>query len=176
MDAGMKWVMRLKWAVYVLAFVLTAVLQFTPNMLPPIHAMAPLLLIPAVVAVAMLEGEMAGAVFGIFAGILWDVQGVKVFGFDALMLLACGMFVGLLVRVVFRNSIVSALLFTCAVTFSLEFISCCFFRFLFGDFDFLSLLGRVILPAVLYTLPFAAPYFYGARALHNWAAEKAESL
>lgn len=155
---------KIKWAIYTAAFVLVAVLQFTPHLFPAVGGIGPLLLIPAAVCVAMFEGETAGAVFGIVAGILWDSQGTMVFGFDALFLLVFCLFISLLVKYIFRNTLLSALLFSLVSTVLLEFLSWFFFRSLFGDTDIVYAMRQIILPTVLYTVPFTVPFYYAARA------------
>lgn len=162
----------LKWTLYTLGFVLVAVLQFTPHFLPAVLSGRPLFLIPCVVAAAMLEGEMPGAVFGVLAGLLWDALGGGLFGFDALFLMAFGVTAGLLVRFLLSNNVVSALIFTAVFTPFLEIVTWFFFCNLFGDTDFLFAFLHIILPTSLYTLPFAAPFFWGARLLNGRLAEE----
>lgn len=161
----MKFIRFFKWVIYTAGFLLVSVFEFTPHMIPPIDHAAPLLLIPLLICTSMFEGETAGAMFGVLAGLIWDTQGGKVFGFDALFLLIFGLCAGLLVEYLFRNTIVSALIFTLSFTFLLEVLTWFFFRSLFGINNFVYSLLHVILPTSLYTLVFTVPFYYCVRAL-----------
>ena len=56
------------------------------------------LLLPAVVCVALYDQELFGAVFGVIAGVLWDLNSIdRPFGYSALLLMAIGCLCGLLV-------------------------------------------------------------------------------
>lgn len=136
-------------------------------MLPKIMQMSPLPLVPAVVCVGMMEGGPVGAGLGVLAGLLWDSQGGRVFGFDALFLMAIGLFVGLLTEYVFKNSILTALLFALASLFALEFVTWFFFCSLFGDGKIGFAFLKVILPTVLNSLIYAVPLYYLFRKVHS---------
>ena len=160
---NMSWV---KWAVYAACFILVAVLQFVRSF-PQIFHVTPLFLIPAVITVAMFEGEMAGAVYGVFAGLLWDASAGRIFGFNGFFLMIVGLSAGLLVTYVFRNTMVSSVLLTGGFTLLLEILTWFFFYYITGLGRFAFFFPQVILPTVLYTLPFAIPLFYGARQVNR---------
>ena len=60
-----------KWICYALLGLLCAVLQTTPGLFQ-FEAAKPLWLLPLALAVAVFEGEFAGAVFGAVCGLMWD--------------------------------------------------------------------------------------------------------
>ena len=60
-----------KWICYALLGLLCAVLQTTPGLFQ-FGAAKPLWLLPLALAVAVFEGEFAGAVFGAVCGLMWD--------------------------------------------------------------------------------------------------------
>ena len=61
----------LKWGCYVLALFVCAALQTTPGLFQLGEA-KPLLVLPLCLAVAVFEGEFAGALLGTVGGLLWD--------------------------------------------------------------------------------------------------------
>ena len=61
----------LKWGCYVLALFVCAALQTTPGLFQLGEA-KPLLVLPLCLAVAVFEGEFAGALLGAVGGLLWD--------------------------------------------------------------------------------------------------------
>lgn len=156
----------IKWVIYVVAVLIIVVLQFTPSAIPEIYHASPMLMVPCVVSVAMFEGETAGAIFGITAGFIWDSQSARLFGFNAFFLLFFGLFVGLLVKYIFKNNIISALLFNLALALLLEIFTWFFCLDLFGDRAFLFALLNDIIPTSLYTLALSVPIYFGVRKLN----------
>jgi len=63
-----------KWICYALLGLLCAVLQTTPGLFQ-FGTAKPLWLLPLALAVAVFEGEFAGAVFGAVCGLMWDWPG-----------------------------------------------------------------------------------------------------
>ena len=61
----------LKWVCYAVALFVCAALQTTPGLLQLGQA-KPLFILPLCLAVAVYEGEFAGALFGAVSGLLWD--------------------------------------------------------------------------------------------------------
>ena len=163
----MRWRSAAKWASYAGCLLLISVLQFTPGLLPEISSIRPMLLVPAVFCVASFEGETAGGLFGVFAGLLIDAQGARAFGFDSLFLLVFCIGAALLVQFLLRRTIVAALIVTFVFQMLLELVTWFFFGSLFGDTRFGFAFTRIILPTCLYTLPFTIPFYYGARLLYR---------
>lgn len=77
-----------KWVMYTLAFILTAVLQTTPGFLT-MGAVKPIFILPFCLAVAVCEGEFAGAIFGAVGGLMWDMLAGRVIGFFAFGVMLC---------------------------------------------------------------------------------------
>ena len=75
-----------KWICYALLGLLCAVLQTTPGLFQ-FGAAKPLWLLPLALAVAVFEGEFAGAVFGAVCGLMWDWLAGRTVGMLALELL-----------------------------------------------------------------------------------------
>ena len=74
-----------RYVVYAILFLTLYVLQNTPSLFS-VYGVKPILLIPAAVVFAMYEGEFVGGVFGALAGMLCDLGGFFLFGFDAILL------------------------------------------------------------------------------------------
>ncbi len=89
----------LKWGCYVLALFVCAALQTTPGLFQLGEA-KPLLVLPLCLAVAVFEGEFAGALLGTVGGLLWDCTAGRTVGMLALELLLlcfCGIGAGAVV-------------------------------------------------------------------------------
>lgn len=141
----------LRWVAYGLVLLAVSLLQSAPAVFPAIGGAHPVPLISAVVCIAMFEGPVAGAVIGAASGLLWALYTHRLFGFDALLLLAIGCACGLLVRVFLRNNYLSALLLNGAVLL-LYLLTDWLVRFvLFLNPDALYALTHILLPNALYT-------------------------
>jgi len=157
----------LKWVVYTLAVILIAAIQGAQHMLPVIEGIAPIIIIPCTVSIAIFEKETAGAAFGVLGGLLWDLENGRTFGFNALFLMILCIAAALLIRQLFRNTIVSALIFCVIATFIQEFVTWFFFVYLAGNEQFGFAFLRIILPTCAYTLIFIFPFYYGARLVNR---------
>ena len=87
----------LKWGCYVLALFVCAALQTTPGLFQLGEA-KPLLVLPLCLAVAVFEGEFAGALLGTVGGLLWDYAAGRTVGMLALELLLLCFGVSVLVQ------------------------------------------------------------------------------
>lgn len=105
-----------KYAVYILLLLLAHLLQNSLPIFPSLFGVKPALLISAAVCIAMYEGEVVGAAFGLFAGALWDTVTVTADGYNALFFtLACAV-CGVLLRIFLRNNILTYLWINSIVT------------------------------------------------------------
>ena len=163
----MERVRFVKWIIYIIIFILIMVFQFTPNFIPYIFGVRPLLLVPAVVCIAVFEGDGIGAAYGVAAGLLWDFQSSRIFGFDCLFLMLFGLAAGLLIKHLFRSTVVFVLLFTFAATILLETLTWFFFYNLFGDNNAGFAFLKIILPTVIYSLIFSLPIYIIFKKMHG---------
>ncbi len=152
----------LKWAGYLFAFLFIYIIQTTPGILP---SKVPFLLFGAVVVLAMFEGEIAGAAFGVIFGLLWDIQFGSVIGFNALLLMVIGVFAGLMISGLLQNKLVSYLIIT-AIGITFHFlIKWFFFSLLWGrQTSFLTTIYSFLFELLLGIL-FSIPIYYGGRTL-----------
>lgn len=65
------------------------------------------LLLPAVVCIAMFEREVAASLFGVFAGVLWDINVVND-GFNCIVLFLICAVCSLLISHFMRNNVITA--------------------------------------------------------------------
>lgn len=109
MDSSKR--LRYKWITYGIVFFVTVLLQTT--LLSPIRFWnATASLLPILVAmIAMREGAVGGAGAGLIAGILADALAAPTTGFYTIVLVLCGILVGLMCRVLFRRGFLVALLY-----------------------------------------------------------------
>ena len=96
----------------VVVVILGALLQNCPL---PVLEVRLCVLLPLTVIIAMFEKELPGTLYGILAGMLWDVSASTADGMKALFLSLVGCVCGLLVRYFLRNNLLSALML-CGVT------------------------------------------------------------
>lgn len=87
------------------------VLQTDPNFTLS-SGTGPVLVLPFAVAVAMFDGQLAGGLFGLFAGILCDTSSSVLFGFGSILYLVICTAVGLLVLYFMQPSLTNSLIFT----------------------------------------------------------------
>ena len=93
----------LKWGCYVLALFVCAALQTTPGLFRLGQA-KPLLVLPLCLAVAVFEGEFAGALLGTVGGLLWDYAAGRTVGMLALELLLMCFALSVLVQLYLQGS------------------------------------------------------------------------
>lgn len=157
----------LKFLLYALLAVTLAALQNTPGLFVILGA-KPMLVAAFAVAAAMFEGELAGALFGAFGGMLCDLFSYYRSGYYALMFFFCCLAVGLLVQGFMRPVVVNCVLFTFAVMLLSQSVAF-FFLFLIRGYEGPELFFTLqILPLCLYTAVMAVPAFFGVRWLHGW--------
>ena len=73
-----------------------------------VFGIKPNLVIPAVVCIAMVEGEFVGGLLGALGGMLLDLGAFSVFGFYSIQLLVICVAIGLLVIYLMKNNLLSA--------------------------------------------------------------------
>ena len=93
----------LKWGCYVLALFVCAALLFLFGLFLLGQA-KPLLVLPLCLAVAVFEGEFAGALFGTVGGLLWDYTAGRTVGMLALELLLMCFALSVLVQLYLQGS------------------------------------------------------------------------
>ena len=166
---GTKYALLVKHGLYVLLFLLLYVAQSTPDFLV-LGGVKPLWVIPAALAVAMLEGELVGGIYGAFAGLLCDINGPLLFGFNGFLTCLFCVATGLLVVYLMRCNLLSCVLFVgvfAVVRGHLEFL------FAFGMWNYENIWKLYVwrtLPVIAYTIAVSPLLFWLLRRLHRYFA------
>ncbi len=105
----------LKWCCYALLLLLCSVLQTTPGLLQFGQA-KPCFILPLCLAVAVFEGEFAGALFGAVGGLMWDYTAGRTAGLIALSLMCACFALAIVTRLYLKNTAVNFALISAAVT------------------------------------------------------------
>ena len=142
----------LKWCCYVLALFVCAALQTTPGLFQ-FGAAKPLWLLPLALAVAVFEGEFAGAVFGAVCGLMWDWLAGRTVGMLALELLLLCFAVSVLVQLYLQvnpGNFAAVSTATALVVLSLDWL---FFYYMPGYAGAVERFLWAVLPSALLTAP-----------------------
>ncbi len=130
---------------------LFSILQNTPGWFPQIAGVRALLLIPLVTAIAMFERDIAGMLYGLFAGALWDIF-ARGGSFNAIYFLITGYVCGILINTIMRNNFITHLLLTAAVALIYN-TGYWLWHYVFAGLDMKTgALLRYFIPGTVYTL------------------------
>ena len=156
----------LKWGCYVLALFVCAALQTTPGLFQ-FGAAKPLWLLPLALAVAVFEGEFAGAVFGAVCGLMWDWLAGRTVGMLALELLLLCFAVSVLVQLYLQvnpGNFAAVSTATALVVLSLDWL---FFYYMPGYSGAASRWLWFVLPTAALSVPVCFPLFGVVRRIHE---------
>ena len=156
----------LKWGCYVLALFVCAALQTTPGLFQLGQA-KPLFILPLCLAVAVYEGEFAGALFGAVCGLLWDYTAGRTVGMLALELLLMCFALSVLVQLYLQGSTWNFALIsmvTAALVLSLDWL---FFYYMPGYASAALRYVAFVLPSAVLTLPAALLAFWLVQRIHD---------
>ncbi|NCB62176.1 MAG: rod shape-determining protein MreD [Clostridia bacterium] len=142
-----------KWLMYLLALLPVWFLETALLRRVPVFGVFPMLLPFAVVAVAVLEGAVSGAAFGLAVGILCDVAYYGTGGSMTIGLALVGAATGLMTQYALRQNFWGFLLCSCGALTALDTLRV--LRRLLGGMAPLVPLLRVAVPEVLWSLVFA---------------------
>lgn len=150
----------LKYGLYALLAIVLCIVQNTPGFFM-LWGYKPMLLVAMSVVIAIFEGELAGGLFGAFAGFLCDLYGGEKVGYTALMLFLCCVLVGLSVQTFMHPSAVNSVLFTFLTMIIIRSVSFFFVIVLPGHngagrfffFEILPIAGYSAIVALLFYIP-----------------------
>ena len=148
----------IRYLAYVLELLVLFMLQETPGLLPSIFGARPVLLFPAVVAIAMLEPEVPALLFGVVGGLFCDFGLSGMLGFHALVLGVLCFFISLVIRTYLQNNMATAIL-TGVWSLGLVVLAQWFFLYFFQYSYPAYALTHHYLPKYFYTL-FFLPLLY----------------
>ena len=143
----------IRYLAYVLELLVLFMLQETPGLLPSIFGARPVLLFPAVVAIAMLEPEVPALLFGVVGGLFCDFGLSGMLGFHALVLGLLCFFISLVIRAYLQNNMATAIL-TGVWSIGLVVLAQWFFLYFFQYSYPAYALTHHYLPKYFYTLLF----------------------
>lgn len=156
----------LKWACYYILLLLLYALQTTPHLFE-VFSVKPVLIVPLIVGVCMFESVMPAGAFAIIGGFLWDISSDKLMGFNAIIFVACGMFISLLCIYYLHTKIMNYLGFCLAVMLIQGALNYLFY-FAIWDYSNTYLIFLYnILPTIAYTLIAAIPIFFIVRKISD---------
>ena len=156
----------MKWIIYTLLLFVFYGLQTAPGFFRFLDAQ-PLLTIPLVLSIAMFEHEIGGAVFGILAGFLWDMQQDTLFGFNALVMMCCCVSVSLLIMYLMPTTLPSSLFYNfsvLAIQSGLYFLFC---YALWGTPGMSLVWVNYLLPQMGLTLLASIPIYFLVRLISS---------
>lgn len=125
------------------------------------------LLLPLTVSIAMAEREYAGLCFGLLAGVLTDTASSVTDGVFTLFFAVIACAAGLLAHYVFRDTVLTAVLFTAvaAVVYCGILLA---YNCLIHDVTFAGeFIKRIYLPSVILSAAFTPLFYFPCSALHN---------
>ena len=155
-----------KWICYALLGLLCAVLQTTPGLFQ-FGAAKPLWLLPLALAVAVFEGEFAGAVFGAVCGLMWDWLAGRTVGMLALELLLLCFAVSAVMQLYFKNSAANFALIASAAALLVLTLDWLFFYYMPGYSGAASRWLWFVLPTAALSVPVCFPLFGVVRHIHE---------
>ena len=155
-----------KMSIYAFALLLLYVLQTTPGFLT-FWNVKPLLVLPLVVSIAMMEGELVGGLFGLAAGILCDTSGITLFGINSLLYMMACVAIGLMVIYYMQPSRLNSLIFTGAVLVLRQLFEYFFYYVMWGYEDISLILLRHMIPNIILTLVVTPPMYWFVQRIHQ---------
>ena len=156
----------LKWVCYAVALFVCAALQTTPGLLQLGQA-KPLFILPLCLAVAVYEGEFAGALFGAVSGLLWDYAAGRTVGMLALELLLLCFGVSVLVQLYLQvnpGNFAAVNTITALLVLSLDWL---FFYYMPGYAGAALRYIAFVLPSAVLTIPAALLAFWLVQRIHD---------
>ena len=156
----------LKFSLYTLLLLALYVLQTVPGLFV-VLGQKPIWVIPAAIAIAMLEGEFVGGIFGVLAGILCDMGGFSLFGFNAFFIGVFCIAAGLLIIYMMRCNLPNCLLFTGTVLLFRGSIEYLFAYGMWGYENVWKVYVYTVLPVVAYSTAIAPLVYFAVRGIHR---------
>lgn len=132
-----------------------------------IRGVKPNLLLIFAVSVALLRGNVEGAVIGFITGLLQDMAFGKVLGFYALLGLYLGLIIGSVNKRLYRENFLVVTFFTLITTVAYEFLVCLLRVVLTANANLVYSIVNLILPEAVYNSLFSIPIYILAIKIHQ---------
>ena len=156
----------IKYTVYAVLLLILYTLQTVPGLFA-ISGVKPIWVVPAAIAIAMMEGEFVGGIYGAAAGLLCDLGGFSLFGFKGFLVCLFSVGAGLLVIYLMHLSLRGCLLFTFLTLLTTGSLEHFFTLRMHGFADAWMVYAYSVLPTVGYSLLITPLMYYLVRALHR---------
>lgn len=154
-----KWKLHAaKYVLYGVLMILLYVLQTTPGFLA-IFGVKPDFVIPVAVAIAVYEDEFLGGLYGALAGLLCDLGAVTLFGFNAVIITASCVSVGLAVIYLLRPAMINYVLLLFCVLMARGLLDYLLNYYMWGYPGVEQIFWQKILPGIVYTVA-ASPLLF----------------
>ncbi len=155
----------IRYGLYVLIISLACVFQNTNLHLPEIFGARAFLLLPLILCIAMHEREVPAAVFGAFAGVLWDVSSL-VEGFNSIVIMLLSVVGSILVNRVMQNNIVSSFVLSAGAVAIYELLYIIVNLGISGAGGMVKQFVVFYLPSFAYTLVFVPVFYYITKKIY----------
>lgn len=157
----------LRRTVFTAAIITVYLLQYTASYVSYGFSFPTGLLLPLTVSVAMVEREYAGLCFGLLAGVLTDLVSTVTDGVFTLFFAVIACTAGLLAHYVFRNTVLTAMLFT-AVAGAAYCGILMIFNCLIHDPSYAGeLIKSIYLPSCLLSTALTPIVYFPSAMIHN---------
>ncbi len=157
--------------IYTILVLIGYILQETPRLLV-VGNVRPVLVIAVISAIAMIEGEFAGGLFGLFGGVLCDTAAFHIFGVAPIFFLILGCACGLLVIYLVQPNVKTAFLLCGGFALIYGVIAHYLIYGIWGYAGANRLLLIKTLPSAAYTALFGVAAFLLVRWIHDRFEEK----
>lgn len=154
----------IRWAIFCGLLTVAVLLQNSVGGLSEIFGARVFISIPLCVAVAMFEREVPAAIFGAFAGALWDVSG-GADGFNTLVLMVICAVCSLLISHLMQNNVVTSLVLGVGSVAAYEIIYITVR--LWGTGNPIRQIFTFYLPSLALTVIFVPVCYYVIRTIYN---------
>lgn len=166
-----RWIYFAKYLIYAGILFVLYVLQTSLDFIG-VFDVKPNLVAPAAIGIAVFEGEFLGGLYGALAGVLCDLGGFNLFGFNAIILLISCVGVGLLIIYMLRPTVINYVLLAAGILLIRGLLDFLFNYVMWGyDNAHILLLSR-ILPTVLYSAAISPLLYYLFGFLHRRFQER----
>ncbi len=155
----------IRYLAYTIEIVVLFVLQETPGLIPAVGGARPILLIPAVLAVAMFEDRTPALFFGLLSGLLIDFGAGSILGFHGLLLSAACFIVSAVTTDLFQTNFLTSMLVSVITSACVMILQWACFYVLYGYEYPLYALTVHYIPMYLYTAALMPVTYYFNRAL-----------
>jgi len=142
--------MKTKVLVYAVCIFVIVLIQSTLLDYFKVFNVKPDLMVIFIVSIALLRGNVEGAIIGFFCGLLQDMVTGKILGFYALLGLYLGLIIGSVNKRLYRENFLVIIFFTFISSVVYEFSVCLFNYFIIGKIDLLFSFEKIIFPESIY--------------------------